>query len=156
MKIEIISVGKIKESYLLDAIAEYKKRLSKYATIIETTLQDEPIKDDGLSEAVKKIEGDKILKAISPKAYVIALDLKGDMVSSDELAKRMDDLISQGNGHIVFVIGGSLGLHQDVIKRANWKLCFSKMTFPHKLFKVMLMEQVYRAFKINNNETYHK
>ena len=156
MKIEIISVGKIKEAYLLDGIKEYIKRLSKYASIIETIINDEPIKDDGLIDVIKKIEGEKILKAINPKAYVIALDLGGEMITSEGLASKLDDIISKGNGHIVFVIGGSLGLSHDVLKRANYKLCFSKMTFPHKLFKLMLLEQIYRAFKINNNETYHK
>lgn len=156
MKIEIVSVGKIKEAYLLDGIKEYIKRLSKYASIIETTLNDEPIKDDGLIDAIKRIEGEKILRAINPKAYVIALDLGGEMITSEGLASKLDDIISKGNGHIVFVIGGSLGLSQEVLKRANYKLCFSKMTFPHKLFKLMLLEQIYRAFKINNNETYHK
>lgn len=159
MKIEVISVGKIKESYLLDGIKEYAKRLSKYAQIIETTLQDEAIKDkdsEALNEQIKVVEGEKILKAISPKSYVIALDLKGNMLSSEELAEKIDDVISKGNGHIVFVIGGSLGLSKNVLARADYRLCFSKMTFPHKLMKLILLEQVYRAFKINNHETYHK
>ncbi len=156
MKLEIISVGKIKESYLLDGISEYKKRLSKYIDVIETTLPDEPNKDDNMSLEVKRIEGERILKAIKPKTYVIVLDLKGEMKTSEGFASKMDDIISKGNGHIVFIIGGSLGLSEEVIKRADFRLCFSKMTFPHKLMKLILFEQIYRAFKINNNETYHK
>lgn len=156
MKIDIISVGKIKEAYLIDGIKEYVKRLSKYAIISEITLNDEPIKDDGLIDSIKKIEGERILKSINPKAYVIALDLGGEMITSEGFANKIDDIISKENGHIVFIIGGSLGLSADVLKKANYKLCFSKMTFPHKLFKLMLLEQIYRAFKINNNETYHK
>lgn len=159
MKIEIVSVGKIKEAYLIDGIKEYTKRLSKYAQIVETTLPDEPIRDkesDALNEEIKNIEGERILKAISPKAFVIALDLRGEMLSSEGLAKKMDDIISKGNGHIVLVIGGSLGISKDVLNRANYKLSFSPMTFPHKLMKLIMLEQIYRAFKINNNETYHK
>lgn len=156
MKLEIISVGKIKEKYLLDGIEEYKKRLGKYIDVIETVLPDEPNKDDNMSFEVKRIEGERILKALKPKTYVIVLDLKGQMLSSEEFALKMDDIISKGNGHIVFIIGGSLGLSDEVIKKADYRLCFSKMTFPHKLMKMILFEQIYRAFKINNNETYHK
>lgn len=159
MKIEIISVGKIKESYFKDGIAEYKKRLGKYCTIEEKTLDDEPIKDmnvEALCNEVKRVEGEKILKAINPNSYVIALDLNGEMLDSLEFAKKIDQIFAYKAGTITFIIGGSLGLSKDVIKRADYKLSFSRMTYPHKLMKLILMEAIYRAFKINNNETYHK
>ncbi len=159
MKIEIISVGKIKESYFKDGIAEYKKRLGKYCTIEEKTLDDEPIKDmniEALCNEVKRVEGEKILKNINPNSYVIALDLNGEMLDSVEFAKKIDQIFAYKAGTITFIIGGSLGLSPDVIKRADYKLSFSRMTYPHKLMKLILMEAIYRAFKINNNETYHK
>ncbi len=159
MKIEIISVGKIKEQYFKDGIAEYKKRLGKYATIEEKVVNDEPNKDmdsEALCAEVKRIEGERILKAISPQAYVIALDLRGEMLDSVQFAKKIDEIFAYKTGTIDFIIGGSLGLSPEVIKRADYKLCFSKMTYPHKLMKLILFESIYRAFKINNNEIYHK
>lgn len=159
MKITVISVGKIKESYLLDGIKEYTKRLSKYTKVLEVTLNDEPIKNnsnDSLDLEIKNIEGKRILNAIPDKSYVIALDLKGEMLSSESLAMKFIDIQNYHSSDICFIIGGSLGLSSEVIKRADYKLCFSKMTFPHKLMKLILLEQIYRAFKINNNETYHK
>ncbi len=159
MRIEIISVGKIKEQYFKDGILEYKKRLGKYVTVEEKVLNDEPIKDmdkEALVEEVKKIEGERILKAINQMSYVIALDLKGVMLDSVEFAKKIDQIFSYNSSTITFIIGGSLGLSSDVLKRADYKLCFSKMTYPHKLMKLILFEAIYRAFKINNNETYHK
>ncbi len=159
MRIEIISVGKIKEQYFKDGILEYKKRLGKYVSIEEKVLADEPIKDkdkEALVEEVKKIEGERILKAINPQSYVIALDLKGVMLDSIQFAQKIDQIFSYNASTITFIIGGSLGLSCDVIQRADYKLCFSKMTYPHKLMKLILFEAIYRAFKINNNETYHK
>ncbi len=159
MKITILSVGKIKESYFKDAIAEYTKRLSKYTKIEEVTLNDEAIKDkesEALNEEIKRIEGTRILNAIDDKSYVVALDLRGEMLSSEGLAAKITNICNYHSSNITFIIGGSLGLSSEVIKRADYKLCFSKMTFPHKLMKVILLEQIYRAFKINNNETYHK
>lgn len=159
MKISVISVGKIKETYLLDGIKEYVKRLSKYTKVEEITLPDEPIKDnssEALDLEIKKKEGNKILNAIDDKSYVIALDLKGEMLTSEGLAEKFIEIQNYHSSNICFIIGGSLGLHNDVLKRANYRLCFSKMTFPHKLMKLILFEQIYRAFKINNNETYHK
>lgn len=159
MKIDIISVGKIKEQYFLDGIKEYKKRLGKYCTISEIVLQDEAIKDmdsQALVEEVKRIEGERILKSINPKSYVIALDLKGEMLDSVEFAKKIEQIFAYKAGSITFIIGGSLGISSEVISRADYKLCFSKMTYPHKLMKLILFEAIYRAFKINNNETYHK
>lgn len=159
MKISVISVGKIKETYLLDGIKEYVKRLSKYTKVEEITLPDEPIKDnssEALDLEIKKKEGNKILNVIDDKSYVIALDLKGEMLTSEGLAEKFIEIQNYHSSNICFIIGGSLGLHNDVLKRANFRLCFSKMTFPHKLMKLILFEQIYRAFKINNNETYHK
>lgn len=159
MKITIISVGKLKEAYLVEGIKEYTKRLSKYTQIEEIVLPDEPIRDktsDSLNLQIKEKEGSRIIEAINPKSYVIVLDLKGKMLSSEDLASKMLEIQTYNSSHITFVIGGSLGLSDDVIATSNFRLCFSKMTFPHQLMKLILVEQIYRAFKINNNETYHK
>lgn len=159
MKIEIICVGKLKEKYLVQAIDEYSKRLSRYCKLSITELADEKTPDNASEKEelqIKEKEGEKILSKISDSAYVVALDLNGKMLSSEELASFMADCGVRGNSYIVFVIGGSLGLSDAVRKRANYKLCFSKMTFPHQLFRVMLLEQIYRGFRINNNEPYHK
>lgn len=159
MKITIISVGKLKETYLIDGIAEYAKRLSKYTKLEEIVLNDEPIKDktnDTLNEEIKEKEGKRIIETIPSKSYVIALDLKGQMLDSVELANKILDIQTYNASQITFIIGGSLGLSNEVIKHADYRLCFSKMTFPHQLMKLILIEQIYRSFKINNNETYHK
>lgn len=159
MKISILSVGKLKEGYLQEAVAEYKKRLSRYATIEEIVVADEKTPDgasEKLEEQIKDKEGARILSNIKEDAYVIALAIDGKMYDSVEYSKHLNDLCVQGKSHFVFVIGGSLGLSKDVLKRANEKLSFSKMTFPHQLMKVFLMEQTYRAFRIQNNEPYHK
>ena len=158
MKITIISVGKIKEDYLLKGIAEYVKRISKYAKVNEIVLPDEPIKEsnESLDNEIKNIEGKRILKSIDDNSYCIALDLNGEMLSSLELADKFINICNYHSSNITFIIGGSLGLSKEVINRADYRLCFSKMTFPHKLMKLILLEQIYRAFKINNNEIYHK
>jgi 23S rRNA (pseudouridine1915-N3)-methyltransferase len=159
MKISIVSVGNIKEKYLVDAINEYTKRLSKYTKIEFLKVSDEPINDhpsDKEIEQIKDKEGDKILKILPSNSYKIALDLKGEMLSSEGLASKMLDIFSYHNANISFIIGGSLGISKNVLKECDYKLCFSKMTFPHQLMQLILLEQVYRAFKINNNETYHK
>ena len=159
MNITIISVGRIKEKYLKSGIAEYSKRLSKYCklTFIEVTDEKAP---ENLSEVemenVKNKEGEGILKNIKDGAYVIALDIKGKMISSEELAEKLNTLGIQGKSNIVFIIGGSLGLSKEILKRADFKLSFSPMTFPHQLMKVILLEQVYRGFRINRGEPYHK
>ncbi len=159
MKITILSVGKIKEKFFVDAINEYKKRLTKFCTIVEEIIQDERA-DENFSEKeieqVKLLEGQKILKKIKDSSYVIALCIEGTQLSSTELANKLSNLAINGSSDICFVIGGSNGLSDEVIKRADMKLSFSKMTFPHQLFKVILLEQIYRAFKINANESYHK
>ena len=150
--IKIICVGKIKEKYLKDAIAEYSKRISKYTKleIIEVSDRDKlPIKD------ILDKEGIDILKHINDKDYVVTLEITGNNLSSIELAKKIDTIFNKYS-NIVFVIGGSYGLSDSIKNRSNYPLSFSKLTFPHQLFRVMLLEQIYRAYKINNNETYHK
>ncbi len=150
--IKIICVGKIKETYLKEAIKEYEKRLSKY-----TKLEMVEVTDEGLVEeqiAIKK-EQEKIEKYIGPKDYVITLEIEGKSFTSIELAKKLDT-IKQQAGTITFIIGGSYGLGEQIKNRSNLALSFSKMTFPHQLFRVMLLEQLYRTFKIQNHETYHK
>ncbi len=159
MKITIISVGKLKEQYLIDGLKEYSKRLSKYTQIDEIVLIDEAIPNktsEALNLQIKEKEGRKIIDVIPSKSYVIVLDLKGKMLSSEELASKILDIQTYNSSHITFIIGGSLGLSNEVINKSNFRLCFSKMTFPHQLMKLILFEQIYRAFKINNNETYHK
>ena len=153
MKINIISVGKIKEQYFIDGIEEYRKRLTKYTSIELITVMDEPNELD--SKTVKKKEAERIISKIPANSYTIVLDLKGKELDSIEFAKKMDE-IKNSNSTINFIIGGSLGLDDSVINKADYKLCFSKFTFPHKLMKLILLEQIYRSFKINNNESYHK
>ena len=159
MKITVLSVGNIKEKYLKDAIAEYSKRIGKYSRIEFIKINDEPIDEnpsDKEIEIVKNKEAEKLLKVLPLNSYKIALNLKGEMLDSPGLAKKINQVFAYHNSHIVFVIGGSLGLGDELLKKMDYHLCFSKMTFPHQLIQVILLEQVYRAFKINNNETYHK
>jgi len=159
LQITIIAVGKLKEKYLIQGIQEYKKRLTAYTKIqvIEVTDEKAP---EHLSEAemmqVKEKEGEKILSQIKPDQYVIALAIEGKMWSSEQLAKEINHLTTYGKSNIVFVIGGSLGLSEEVYHRADERLSFSKMTFPHQLMRLILLEQIYRAFKINKGEPYHK
>lgn len=159
MNITLISVGKLKEKYLKDAIDEYSKRLSRYCKLEIIELPDEKTPDNASEKEelqIKEKEGDIILSKVKENAYVIAMDLKGKNITSEEFSDFIGNLGVTGNPNITFIIGGSLGLSQKVISRANYKLCFSKMTFPHQLFRVMLLEQVYRAFRIMKNEPYHK
>lgn len=159
MNITIISVGKLKEKYLKQGIDEYKKRLSAYAKIDLIEIPDEKAPEN-LSEAemeiVKEKEGTRIIEKIADDAYVIALAIEGSMKTSEELADSIDKLATYGTSKITFIIGGSLGLSKPVLKRANEKLSFSKMTFPHQLMRLILLEQVYRAYRINRGEPYHK
>ena len=150
--IEIICVGKIKENFYREAIDEYKKRLSKYTDIEIIEVQDEGLSD--IKTSIKK-ESEKILKQINQKDYIITMEIEGKELSSLELAKKIDDIFNV-NSNITFIIGGSYGLSDEIKKISNFKLSFSKLTFPHQLFRVVLLEQIYRAFKINNNESYHK
>lgn len=159
MNITIICVGKIKEKYLKSAIDEYTKRLSRYCKLSIVELSDEKTPDNASEKEeiiIKDKEGEAILKSIKDNMFVIALELKGDMISSVELSNYIRDLGVRGDSNIAFVIGGSLGLSEAVLERSNYKLCFSKMTFPHQLFRVMLLEQVYRGFRIISGEPYHK
>lgn len=159
MKITIISVGKIKEKFFTEAIKEYTKRLSKYCKLSEEVISDERA-DESFSqmeiEQVKLKEGINILNKIKPSTYLFVLDIKGEQLRSEELAQKINTLGIDGRSDLTFVIGGSNGLSDDVLNRADFKLSFSKMTFPHQLFKVILLEQIYRAFKINSGEVYHK
>ncbi|MDQ0244968.1 23S rRNA (pseudouridine1915-N3)-methyltransferase [Bacillus fengqiuensis] len=159
MNISIITIGKLKEKYLKQGIDEYLKRLSTYAKVDIIELPDEKAPEN-LSESemeqVKLKEGERILAKISEDTHIIALAIEGKMKSSEELAKDIDQLATYGKSKIAFVIGGSLGLSKEVMKRANGTLSFSKMTFPHQLMRLILLEQVYRAFRINRNEPYHK
>jgi 23S rRNA (pseudouridine1915-N3)-methyltransferase len=159
MKVTIVSVGKIKEKYLVMAISEYVKRLSRYIKLEIVEVSDEKTPDgaSALEELqIKKTEGLKILKNIKEGSYVFALAILGKMCSSEELAQTIDTLGIKGVSHLVFVIGGSLGLSDEVLARADYLLSFSKMTFPHQLMRVILLEQIYRAYRINSNEPYHK
>lgn len=150
--IKLITVGQIKEKYLKDAIEEYKKRISKY-----TNIEIIEVKDEGLveEEKAKKKEAEKIIKHISDKDYLITLEIEGNQMTSIDFAKKIDNILIE-NSNIVFIIGGSYGLSDDIKNKAKLHLSFSKMTFPHQLFRVLLLEQIYRAYKINNNESYHK
>ncbi|WP_377887233.1 23S rRNA (pseudouridine(1915)-N(3))-methyltransferase RlmH [Alkalihalobacillus sp. R86527] len=159
MNISIVTVGKLKEKYLKQGIAEYTKRLGPFAKIEVIEVPDEKAPEN-LSEVemvqVKNAEGTRILSKISQDAHVIALAIEGNMKTSEKLAKDLDQLATYGKSKVAFVIGGSLGLSDDVMKRANDTLSFSKMTFPHQLMRLVLVEQIYRAFKINRGEPYHK
>lgn len=159
MNITILSVGKIKEKYLTDAIKEYSKRLSRYCKLEILELPDEQTPDkagEALELQIKQKEGQRILKTIKDDAYVIALAIEGQKLTSEKFAKNLENLAIQRKSHIVFVIGGSLGLAPDVLKRADQLLSFSDMTFPHQLMRVILLEQIYRCYRIINHEPYHK
>ena len=150
--IKIICVGKIKEQYYVDAILEYKKRLSKYTNVEIIEVEDEKTTDKEV--AIRK-EKERIEKYINPKDYVISLAIEGKQLDSLEFASKLDNIfISYSN--ITFIIGGSLGIAKEIKDRSNMLLSFSKMTFPHQMFRIILLEQIYRAYKINNNEEYHK
>ncbi len=158
LTVQIVCVGKIKEKYLQEAISEYSKRLSKYCKLIITELPDEKIPDklnDTLSEQIKEKECTKILNHLKKDSYVIALDISSTQYSSEEFSKKIEE-ISMENSNITFIIGGSLGLNKKLLNTCDLKVSFSKMTFPHQLFRVFLLEQIFRAFKISNGETYHK
>ena len=150
--IKIVVVGSIKEQYLKDAIEEYKKRLSKY-----TNIEIVEVKDEGLVEESKaiKLEEEKIMKYIVDRDYLITLEIEGKQYSSTEFAEKINNILVE-NSNITFVIGGSYGLSDNIKSKARLHLSFSKMTFPHQLFRVILLEQIYRAFKIINHEEYHK
>ena len=159
MEIRILTVGRIKEKYLSDGIAEYAKRLSRYCKLTFCQVPDEKTPDkasDALNRQIKDTEGERLLKHIREQDYVIALAIDGKMQDSVELSEMIRHLGVSGRSSVVFVIGGSLGLSDAVLSRADYKLSFSKMTFPHQLMQMILLEQIYRSFRIMNNEPYHK
>ena len=159
MRITLITVGKIKEKYLKDAIAEYTKRLSKYCKLEIIEVADEKTPDNAsevVEHAIRVKEAERILRYIKDDAYVITLEINGKQLSSEELADKIDKLGVQGTSHIIFIIGGSIGLGEEVLKKSDFALSFSKMTFPHQLMRVILLEQVYRSYRIISGEPYHK
>lgn len=159
MKITILCVGKVKEKYFVDAIKEYSKRLSKYVSLEIIEVADEKTPDnasENVERMIKEKEGEKLLKHIKDNQYVITLEIEGKQLDSVELSNHINKLGIDGKSNICFVIGGSLGLDDRIKKRADFKLSFSKMTFPHQLMRVVLLEQIYRAYRIINNEPYHK
>ncbi|MCI6163790.1 MAG: 23S rRNA (pseudouridine(1915)-N(3))-methyltransferase RlmH [Lachnospira sp.] len=159
MKITICCVGKVKEKFYVQAIEEYSKRLSRYCKLEIIEVQDEKTPDnasENLNLQIKQKEGERILSAIKDDAYVCALAIEGKMLDSVELSQKIDRLGIEGKSNIVFVIGGSLGLSKEVLDRADYYLSFSKMTFPHQLMRVILLEQIYRSYRIIKGEPYHK
>ena len=159
MNITILCIGKLKERYWTDAVQEYSKRLSKYCTLSINELKEEKAPDNPSNAeemAVKEAEGKSILKQIKKDAYVIALEVKGKELTSEALSEKIETLGIDGKSDVVFLIGGSIGLSDEVLARADFRLSFSKMTFPHQMMRVILLEQIYRAFKIMRNEVYHK
>lgn len=159
MMIKVICIGKLKEPYWVDAIQEYSKRLSKYSVLSIDELKEEKCPDNpskAEERMVKEAEGRNILKQVKKDAYVIALEVKGKEMTSEDLADKISSLAVYGESNLAFIIGGSLGLSEEVLARADLKLSFSKMTFPHQMMRVILLEQIYRGFKIIKGETYHK
>lgn len=158
LNINILCIGKIKETYLKNAIEEYSKRLSKYCKLEITELPDEKIPEKvsyKTCEIIKEKEYTNIANHIKKDSYIICLDLKGKELSSEKFSEQLNN-ISLTSSHITFIIGGSLGLNDKILSLCDYKICFSKMTFPHQLIRVFLLEQIFRAFKISNNETYHR
>ncbi|MEY8762028.1 MULTISPECIES: 23S rRNA (pseudouridine(1915)-N(3))-methyltransferase RlmH [Clostridium] len=159
MNITIISVGKLKEKYLKDAAAEYSKRLSRYCKLNIIEVMDEKVPEktsEREKDLIKRREGKRILKYLDNRSYIISLDLKGNMMTSVEFARSIEQLTLKGNSSIIFIIGDSLGISEEILQKSDYRLCFSKMTFPHQLFRIMLLEQIYRTFKILRGEPYHK
>ena len=159
LKITIACAGKIKEAYLLEGIREYEKRLRTYCHVQWVVVQDEKTPEGSspqLEEQIRTTEGERLLKRIPQDAYVIALAIDGRMPDSVAFSQHLDDLAVKGNSRLVFVIGGSIGLSRAVLQRADEKLSFSALTFPHQLMRLILLEQLYRAFRISRNEPYHK
>ena len=156
MNIKIIALGKIKEKFLKEGIEEFIKRLTPYTSVVIIELQPIEIKDEHLTDRILKEEGEKILSLIKPQSYVITLEIKGELLSSEEFAGKIKSLTNDGIPEVVFVIGSSCGLSPIVSKRANLRFSLSKMTFLHQVTRFILLEQIYRAFKILKGETYHK
>ena len=159
LNIQIICIGKLKETYLKDAISEYSKRLQKYCSLTITELTDEKLPNklnESIINEIKNKECTKILQSIKKDSYILCLDLKGKEFSSEQFSKKLEDIALNENSHITFIIGGTLGLTEKILQKSNEKICFSKMTFPHQLIRVFLLEQIFRGFKISNGETYHR
>ncbi|MEG6522753.1 23S rRNA (pseudouridine(1915)-N(3))-methyltransferase RlmH [Desulfotomaculum sp. 1211_IL3151] len=159
MKITILCVGKLKEKYLVEGIKEYTKRMTPYAKVDLTEVPDEPCPENAspaLEERIRQKEADKLLKKLRPDTFLIVLDLKGKMLSSEEMANKIQTLAISGKSDLTFIIGGSIGLAPSLTQRANLLLSLSNLTFPHQLVRLLLMEQIYRWFKIIHNEPYHK
>ncbi len=159
MKIRVIAVGKIKEKYIRDGINEYLKRLSRYCSVEIIEVEDEKTQENLTNreiDIIKDKEGKRILSKISPNSHIISLVIEGKQMSSEELANKIEDLMIEGVNDLTFIIGGSLGLSREVIEKSNLKLSFSKMTFPHQLMRMVLLEQIYRSFRIIRGEPYHK
>lgn len=158
LTINILCIGKIKENFSKDAIKEYSKRLSKYCKLNIIELPDEKIPDKinpNIAEIIKEKESNNIIQHMPKDTYIICLDLKGKEYSSEEFSYKIENLSIQ-TSNITFIIGGSLGIHQKLLNICNEKICFSKMTFPHQLIRIFLLEQIFRGFKISNGETYHR
>lgn len=159
MKVTIMAVGKIKEKYFTAAVGEYAKRLSRYCRLEIIEVPDEKTPDgagEALEKQIRDREGRRLLSRIPPGAYVVALAIDGRALDSEELAAQMERWNVSGVSHLTFVIGGSLGLSDEVLARADYQLSFSRMTFPHQLMRVILLEQIYRSFRIRSHEPYHK
>lgn len=159
MKITIITVGKLKEKYLKDAIAEYSKRLSKYCKLEIVEVADEKTPENAsevVEDAIRSKEAERILKYVKEDAFVITLEIAGKQLTSEEFADKIERLGVRGISHIIFVIGGSIGLGKEVLEKSDFALSFSKMTFPHQLMRVILLEQVYRSYRIISGQPYHK
>jgi len=159
MKITVITVGKLKEKYLKDAIAEYSKRLSKYCKLEIVEVADEKTTENAsevMEKAVRSKEAERILKYVKEDAFVITLEIAGKQLTSEEFAEKIEQLGVRGISHILFIIGGSIGLGEEVLAKSDYALSFSKMTFPHQLMRVILLEQIYRSYRIINGEPYHK
>lgn len=159
LHINVICIGKLKEKYLQDALSEYSKRLSKYCILNITELPDEKLPNnlnDSLTNMIKEKESNNIISHIEKNSYVITLDLNGKQYTSEEFSRKINNISLNNSSSITFIIGGTLGLSDKVLKSSNELICFSKMTFPHQLIRIFLLEQIFRAFKISNNETYHR
>lgn len=156
MNIKIIAVGKIKEQYLKDAVKEYEKRLSAFCSLSFIEIQPEQINDEALCEKYKELEAERILQAVKPDSFIITLEIKGKMYSSEMFAQKLQEISNEGINDISFIIGGANGLHKKVSNISNLKLSFSEMTFTHQMIRLLLVEQIYRAFKINAREKYHR
>lgn len=159
MNVKLICVGRLKERFYAEACAEFRKRISRFAEVSIIEVADERAPEQlspAEMEQVRRAEGERILSKAAPGEYLIAMDLKGEQLTSPEMASRLQGIMNSGGSKMTFVIGGSLGLSPEVLRRADLRLCFGKPTFSHQIFRIMLLEQIYRCFKIMNNEPYHK